>query len=968
LCDTATVYITVLPVPTPSTNNPPVAVLDMNTTFVDIAVNGNVLTNDFDIDGDSIFVTVMPLDTTQNGGLTWLGNGDYTYTPNVGFAGLDSFTYIICDAGIPSLCDTTTVYITVLPLPNTGVNNAPIANNDAGVTPVNTPISGDVSNNDFDPDFDVLTFTLLTNPTNGTLTTTLNPVTGSFTYTPNTNYIGLDTFYYVACDGGTPTLCDTAMVVITVIPDLDTLGNDRPFAGDDAFITNVDVPITGQLFPNDYDPNGDPFTITAVSIPGNGVVVSNPFTGQFIYTPNPGYSGPDYFTYVICDNGTPSLCDTATVYILVIPEPYKAPDTVYVTIPVTLTDTFCVPVGLIDLVGAVDSIEYIACAPLTFGTVVSVNDSCFVYTAFGTPSLLNNDTVCIVLYDSLGNTDTTVFIINVTPDCSAFSSILPPALTVLAPNCLGDGEVCIPIAPNTIGNYDIFLNDSLYNLTSTSVGCDNDSTYFVNLGMVPSSVATFSLTWTVNGIVNGPTAFTNVSQVLPWVQGINPTGNWTQSGMTITGFGSGTNYGSMMAQYILPSTGTLTNVNINNFSASATGTQVILPVGTHQLIVVNPLTGCADTAIITVLCTTVDTIPVIVQTNSVTTLCPPGVNDLPGSIFTMQNICPDAADNGTFVYGSTCFDYIAGGVAGYDTACIVVCDELGICDTTYYIITVVPTPDTVVLNLILGQDSTLCIPISELPTSLVSISVGTNCDLLDSADLIISGLDTCVLIVPGALGSDTTCIVICDSLGFCDTTYIIVNVIDGIEPPIAVNDTVATITQTGDAPPFAPNPININVLSNDTIPGSLISISVITPPLGGTAIVLPDGTIDYTQLEKCPYIDSFSYEICNGAGCDTAWVFLDIICNDIIIYTGFSPNGDGVNDNFTIDGIEEYPNNRLIIFNRWGNRVYLKDSYLNDWGGTWDDDKVLPDGTYFYILELNDDKSRKFSGYIQIQR
>jgi gliding motility-associated-like protein len=456
--------------------------------------------------------------------------------------------------------------------------------------------------------------------------------------------------------------------------------------------------------------------------------------------------------------------------------------------------------------------------------------------------------------------------------------------------------------------------------------------------------------------------------VLPWVQGINPTGNWTQSGMTITGFGSGTNYGSMMAQYILPSTGTLTNVNINNFSASATGTQVILPVGTHQLIVVNPLTGCADTAIITVLCTTVDTIPVIVQTNSVTTLCPPGVNDLPGSIFTMQNICPDAADNGTFVYGSTCFDYIAGGVAGYDTACIVVCDELGICDTTYYIITVVPTPDTVVLNLILGQDSTLCIPISELPTSLVSISVGTNCDLLDSADLIISGLDTCVLIVPGALGSDTTCIVICDSLGFCDTTYIIVNVIDGIEPPIAVNDTVATITQTGDAPPFAPNPININVLSNDTIPGSLISISVITPPLGGTAIVLPDGTIDYTQLEKCPYIDSFSYEICNGAGCDTAWVFLDIICNDIIIYTGFSPNGDGVNDNFTIDGIEEYPNNRLIIFNRWGNRVYLKDSYLNDWGGTWDDDKVLPDGTYFYILELNDDKSRKFSGYIQIQR
>jgi gliding motility-associated-like protein len=486
--------------------------------------------------------------------------------------------------------------------------------------------------------------------------------------------------------------------------------------------------------------------------------------------------------------------------------------------------------------------------------------------------------------------------------------------------------------------------------------------------MIPSSVASFDLTWTVDGIVNGPTTFTNVSQVLPWMQGINPNGNWTQSGMTITGFGSGTNYGSMMAQYILPSTGTLTNVNINNFSASATGTQVILPVGTHQLIVVDPTTGCADTAIITVLCTTVDTIPVTVQTGSVTTLCPPGVNDLPGSIFTMQNICPDAADNGTFVYNSTCFDYVAGGVAGWDTACIVVCDELGICDTTYYIITVVPTPDTIVINLVLGQDSTLCIPVSELPSTLDTILVGTNCDLLDSADLIITQIDTCVLIIPGALGSDTTCIVICDSLGFCDTTYIIVNIVDGIDPPIAVNDTVATITQTGDAPPYAPNPINIDVLPNDTIPGSLISISVITPPLGGTAIVLPDGTIDYTQLEKCPYIDSFSYEICNGAGCDTAWVFIDVVCNDIIIYTGFSPNGDGTNDTFVIEGIEEYPNNKLIIFNRWGNMVHQKNGYLNDWGGTWDDDKDLPDGTYFYILELNDDKGRKFSGYIQIQR
>jgi gliding motility-associated-like protein len=75
-----------------------------------------------------------------------------------------------------------------------------------------------------------------------------------------------------------------------------------------------------------------------------------------------------------------------------------------------------------------------------------------------------------------------------------------------------------------------------------------------------------------------------------------------------------------------------------------------------------------------------------------------------------------------------------------------------------------------------------------------------------------------------------------------------------------------------------------------------------------------------------------------------------------------------VNDLFTIDGIDAYPNNKLIIFNRWGNSVYEKVGYSNDWNGTWNSQMMLPDGTYFYILELNDDEARKFSGYIQIHR
>ncbi|NJN78105.1 MAG: tandem-95 repeat protein, partial [Saprospiraceae bacterium] len=285
LCDTATVYITILPVP--STNTPPVAVLDINNTVVNIAVSGNVLTNDFDTDGDSIFVTTLPLvgPSVPTATVTIGTNGGYTYTPATGFVGVDSFTYVICDDGTPSLCDTATVYITVIGEP-TDSNDAPIANNDAYVTPVNTPIPGDVSNNDFDPDGDVLTFTNITPPTNGSIAWLPN---GQFVYTPNTNFVGTDTTWYTACDSSG--LCDTAMVVIDVIPDYNGNDNDPPYAADDAYITDIDVPFLGNVLPNDSDPNMDSIFVSGIiTQPINGTITAgiNP-DGTFEYTPNAGY-------------------------------------------------------------------------------------------------------------------------------------------------------------------------------------------------------------------------------------------------------------------------------------------------------------------------------------------------------------------------------------------------------------------------------------------------------------------------------------------------------------------------------------------------------------------------------------------------------------------------------------------------------------------------------------------------------
>lgn len=83
--------------------------------------------------------------------------------------------------------------------------------------------------------------------------------------------------------------------------------------------------------------------------------------------------------------------------------------------------------------------------------------------------------------------------------------------------------------------------------------------------------------------------------------------------------------------------------------------------------------------------------------------------------------------------------------------------------------------------------------------------------------------------------------------------------------------------------------------------------------------------------------------------------------------TGFSPNGDGKNDNFVVHGIEAFPNNEIVILNRWGNEVYKTNGYNNDWQGQNNAGEPLPDGTYFVIITIND-PSITLKGYVDMRR
>ncbi|HLQ99800.1 MAG TPA: gliding motility-associated C-terminal domain-containing protein [Sphingobacterium sp.] len=78
----------------------------------------------------------------------------------------------------------------------------------------------------------------------------------------------------------------------------------------------------------------------------------------------------------------------------------------------------------------------------------------------------------------------------------------------------------------------------------------------------------------------------------------------------------------------------------------------------------------------------------------------------------------------------------------------------------------------------------------------------------------------------------------------------------------------------------------------------------------------------------------------------------------------FTPNGDGINDYFEIEGLQDFPENEFMVYNRWGNMVYHSKSYKNDWDGAH-----LNEGTYYYILRvLTRGKWDTFKGYITLIR
>ncbi|MFO1326282.1 MAG: Ig-like domain-containing protein [Rubrivivax sp.] len=244
------------------------------------------LLGDTDPDGDAVVATSIT-DNVDHGTLVAFPDGHFTYTSNVGYVGLDSFTYRISD-GFGGF-DEGRVTIDV-------INQNPVADDDSYSARPGQALAIAAPGfllGDTDPDGDAVVATSITdNVDHGTLVAFPD---GHFTYTSNVGYVGLDSFTYRISDGFGG--FDEGRVTIDVI-------NQNPVADDDSYSARpgqaLAIAAPGFLL-GDTDPDGDAVVATSITdTVDHGTLVAFP-DGHFTYTSNVGYVGLDSFVYRISD-------------------------------------------------------------------------------------------------------------------------------------------------------------------------------------------------------------------------------------------------------------------------------------------------------------------------------------------------------------------------------------------------------------------------------------------------------------------------------------------------------------------------------------------------------------------------------------------------------------------------------------------------------------------------------------------
>jgi VCBS repeat-containing protein len=259
-----------------------------------------------DPDGDTLAYSATG---TPSGAALDSGSGLFSWTPGYDQGGDYSVTFTVMDSGTPVMSASEAVTITV-----TNTNHPPMSGWNTYGTAEDSPLTVGAPGvlwNATDPDGDPLTAVLVSGPSHGSLTLNAD---GSFTYNPNTNYFGMDSFTHKSNDGNLDSNVVTVEITVSGNP-------DAPVAVNDSRSTIQDTPLTVAapgVLGNDANPDGNPLMTMLVSGTSHGSLTLNA-DGSFAYTPEAGYFGWDSFTYKANDGTADS--NVAAVSIAVTPGP-----------------------------------------------------------------------------------------------------------------------------------------------------------------------------------------------------------------------------------------------------------------------------------------------------------------------------------------------------------------------------------------------------------------------------------------------------------------------------------------------------------------------------------------------------------------------------------------------------------------------------------------------------------------------
>ncbi len=246
-----------------------------------------------DIDGDALSFGLAPNGAPANGTVTMNPDGSFSYTPAANFNGTDSFTYTVSDGNGGTTTGTVSVNVAA-------VNDAPVTSGGEATIAEDGSVTGQLVASDVDGD--AITFGVAQNgaPSHGAVT--VNP-DGSYSYTPNPNFVGTDSFTYQVSDGNGGTTLGTITVTVTNT-------NDAPTTSGATVAGQEDGTIAGQVTGHDVD--GDALSFAVDGAPANGTVTMNP-DGSFSYTPAANFNGTDSFTYTVSDGNGGTTTGTVSV-------------------------------------------------------------------------------------------------------------------------------------------------------------------------------------------------------------------------------------------------------------------------------------------------------------------------------------------------------------------------------------------------------------------------------------------------------------------------------------------------------------------------------------------------------------------------------------------------------------------------------------------------------------------------------